>query len=38
MSPENIEKLKKIILSYLIEELNNMKGDESTLIGLLFWD
>lgn len=36
MSPENIEKLKKIILSYLIEELNNMKGDESTLIGLLF--
>ena len=28
MSPENIEKLKEIILSYLIEELNNMKGDE----------
>ena len=30
MSPENIDKLKEIILSYLIEELNNMKGDEST--------
>ena len=30
MSSENIEKLKEIILSYLIEELNNMKGDEST--------
>lgn len=30
MSPENVEKLKEIILSYLIEELNNMKGDEST--------
>lgn len=30
MSPENIEKLKELILSYLIEELNNMKGDEST--------
>lgn len=30
MSLENIEKLKEIILSYLIEELNNMKGDEST--------
>ena len=30
MSPENIEELKEIILSYLIEELNNMKGDEST--------
>ena len=30
MSPENIEILKEIILSYLIEELNNMKGDEST--------
>lgn len=30
MSPENLEKLKEMILSYLIEELNNMKGDESS--------
>ncbi len=30
MSPDNIEKLKEIILSYLLEELNNMKGDNST--------
>lgn len=30
MSPENIDKLKELILSYLIEELNNMKGDKST--------
>ncbi len=30
MSSENVDKLKEIILSYLIEELNNMKGDKST--------
>ena len=30
MSSENVDKLKEILLSYLIEELNNMKGDKST--------
>lgn len=30
MSSENVDKLKEIILSYLIEELNNIKGDKST--------
>lgn len=30
MSPENLDKLREIILSYLIEELNNAKKDNTT--------
>lgn len=30
MSPENLDKLREIILSYLIEELNNTKKENST--------
>lgn len=30
MNPVNLEKLKELIISYLLEEINNTKGDEST--------
>ena len=30
MGPENLDKLREIILSYLIEELNNAKKENST--------